>query len=76
MLMLLSRAVTGAQTAEKLNWPIAEGVWSWDQCEFLPNSDAPATIYGSGISVFYHSLNSKSKFAIPSIWTQTPYCEY
>lgn len=57
--LLLDSAVSGAQQVNKLNWPLAEGVWSWDKCNFLPNSDAPATSYGSSIAVFFHSLNSK-----------------
>ena len=51
-------AVSGAQQVNKLNWPLAQGVWTWDKCVFLPNSDAPATTYGSSIAVFFHSLNS------------------
>lgn len=52
--------VSGSQQADKLDWPIANGVWNWNKCEFLPSSDAPATNYGAGASVFFHCLNSLS----------------
>ncbi|CAD6577385.1 MAG: hypothetical protein CYPHOPRED_000230 [Cyphobasidiales sp. Tagirdzhanova-0007] len=42
-------AVSGTQQAIKLDWPRASGVWSWNKCEYLPNSDAPATTYGAGV---------------------------
>lgn len=59
-LALLCRAISGAQTANKLNWPIASNApWTWDKCEFLPNSGAPATPYGAGVSVFCYSLNGE-----------------